>query len=261
MPVVQSSLLGFLLALFNFFAGLGVKNKNTINLCVDAPQPQITFVMTFCHCFSMAAKLWWALGIFSATISCFWGDEHHLFLDSGYAGVGLVILWLSFLLFWSWYFLQSKCCHARSKTNYMCVLILPPQVTSVVTFSNHFSRAATLGLAWLIFYFMLHCFLADMPPLWCQVDSWLLFICPWRAFRNPAHLFLTFFSGQFFPGNCSPASSKPKLTINLCVDKLSFVVTFHSHAGMGSVFLIVANHYKLPTAAMLGWASWLLFFV
>jgi len=62
-------------------------------------------------------------------------------------------------------------------------------------------------------------------------------------------------------GKCSPASSKPILTFNLCVDKLSSVVTFHSHAGMDLVFLIVANHHKLPAAAMLWWASLLLFFV
>jgi len=61
--------------------------------------------------------------VFLATISCFWGDEWHSFLDGGCAGVGLVILQHSHLLFLSWYFLQGKCCHARSKkTNqHVCV--------------------------------------------------------------------------------------------------------------------------------------------
>jgi len=60
MGILQSSLLGYLLTLLNFYLARSKKQKLTINCVLMQPQPQVTFVVAFCHHFSMLAMLEWA---------------------------------------------------------------------------------------------------------------------------------------------------------------------------------------------------------
>jgi len=143
-------------------------------------------------------------GFSPATISCFWGDERHSFLNGGYAGVGPVILQHSFLLFWSWYFLQGKCCHARSKKSNQCVHVDAATTSHFCgDFLPSFLEGSDAGIGPADFYifillciaFWLTCHLSDAG----LIAGYYLFVCDMHFAIQHIYFWHYYFSQAIFP--------------------------------------------------------------